>query len=113
MVNFDYLEKHEISIKGEEYLTETAKLYYNSNDSANPENTLKIPTTKDGKEYSIESMKTDQKNVVLAAVMTIVQFLRNNKHYMRNCDELPESSLRAPIMSSHRSPVSELHVSFP
>jgi hypothetical protein len=32
---------------------------------------------------------------------------------MRNCDELPESSLRAPIMSSHRSRVSELPVSFP
>ncbi len=48
------------------------QIVYNSNVSANPENTLKMPTTKDGKEYSIETMKTDQKNVVLAAVMTIV-----------------------------------------
>ncbi len=64
-------------------------MYYDSNDSANSENTLKIPTTKDGKEYSIESMKMDQKNVVLAAVMTVVQFLRNDKHY---------TPLRATVM---------------
>jgi hypothetical protein len=64
-------------------------LYYDSNNSANPENTLKIPTTKDGKEYSIETMETEQKNVVLAAIMTIVRFLRNDKHY---------TPLRATIM---------------
>ncbi len=52
----DYKEKRLTTIDGKEYLNETAKLYYNSNDSANTDNTLKIPMKKDGKEYSIESM---------------------------------------------------------
>ncbi len=81
----NYTEERLTTINGEEYLGETAKLYYDSNDSANPENTLKIPTTKDGKEYSIETMEIEQKNVVLAAIMTIVRFLRNDKHYTPLC----------------------------
>jgi hypothetical protein len=89
--NSDYLEKRETTINGEEYLSEITKLYYDSNDSTNHENTLKIPTTKDGKQYSIESKKMDWKIVVLAAVMTVVQFLRNDKHYI---------PLRTTIMGS-------------
>ena len=85
----DYLEKRETFINGEEYLSEITKLYYDSNDSTNHENILKIPTTKDGKQYSIESMEMNQKMVVLAAVMTVVRFLRNDKHYI---------PLRATIM---------------
>jgi hypothetical protein len=57
-------------------------LYYNNNDSANADNTLKIPKTKDGKEYSIESMAPEQKNVVLAVIHTIVKLLKNNKSYV-------------------------------
>ena len=85
----DYLEKRKTFINGEEYLSEITKLYYDSNDSTNHENILKIPTTKDGKQYSIESMEMNQKMVVLAAVMTVVRFLRNDKHYI---------PLRATIM---------------
>jgi hypothetical protein len=54
-------------------------MYYNSNDSAGTDNTLKIPKTKDGKEYSIESMAPEQKHVVLAVIHTIIKFLKNNK----------------------------------
>ena len=78
----DYKEKRLTAIDGKEYLNETAKLYYNSNDSANTDNTLKIPTTKDGKEYSIELMAPEQKNVVLAVIHTIVKFLKNDKSYV-------------------------------
>ncbi len=74
----DYKEKRLTAIDGKEYLHKTAKLYYNNNDSAHTDNTLKIPTTKDGKEYSIESMAPGQKNVVLAVIHTIVKFLKNN-----------------------------------
>jgi hypothetical protein len=78
----DYKEKRLTTIDGKEYLNETAKLYYNSNDSANTDNTLKIPMTKDGKEYSIESMAPEQKNVVLAVIHTIVKFLKKDKSYV-------------------------------
>jgi hypothetical protein len=77
----DYKEERLTAIEGKEYLNQTAKFYYNSNDSANADNTLKIPKTKDGKEYSIESMAPEQKNVVLAVIHTIVKFLKNDKSY--------------------------------
>jgi hypothetical protein len=57
-------------------------MYYNSNDSAGTDNTLKIPKTKDGKEYSIESMAPEQKNVVLAVIHTIIKFLKNDKAHV-------------------------------
>jgi hypothetical protein len=43
----DYEEEQLTTIDGKEYLNQTAKLYYNSNDSDNTENTLKILKTKD------------------------------------------------------------------
>jgi hypothetical protein len=78
----DYKEKRLTAIDGKEYLSKTAKLYYNSNDSANTDNTLKIPMTKDGKDNSIESMAPEQKKVVLAVIHTIVKFLKNDKSYV-------------------------------
>jgi hypothetical protein len=57
----DYNEECLTTIDGKEYLNQTAKLYYYSTDSANTDNTLKIPKTKDGKEYSIKSMAPEQK----------------------------------------------------
>jgi hypothetical protein len=57
----DYKEEWLTAIEGKEYLNQTAKLYYNSNDLANADNTLKIPKTKDGKEYSIEPMVPEQR----------------------------------------------------
>ena len=56
-------------------------MYYDNNNSANTDNIMKIPKTKDGKEYSIKSMAQEQKDVVLAAVNTIVRFLQNDTHY--------------------------------
>ena len=57
----NYKEERLTAIEGKEYLNQTAKLYYNSNDLVNADNTLKIPKTKDGKEYSIESMHQSKK----------------------------------------------------
>ncbi len=77
----NYKERRLTTIDGKEYLNQTAKMYYNSNDSAGTDNTLKITKTKDGKEYSIESMAPEQKNVVLAVIHTIKKFLKNDKTY--------------------------------
>ncbi len=46
---------------------------------------MKIPKTKDGKEYSIKSMAPEQKDVVLAAVNSIVRFLQNDTNYTPFC----------------------------
>ncbi len=81
----NYNEERLTTIDGKEYLNQTAKLYYNCNNSANTDNTLKIPKTKDGKEYSIKSMATEQKDVVLAPVNTIVRFLKNDTCYTPFC----------------------------
>ncbi len=69
-------------LKEKEYLNQTSKMYYNSNDSAGTDNTLKISKTKDGKDYSIESIAPEQKNVVLAVIHTIITFLKNDKAYV-------------------------------
>jgi hypothetical protein len=78
----NYKEERLTTIDGKEYLNQTAKLYYNSKDSADTDNTLKIPKTIDGKEYSIESMTPEQKKRVLAVIYTIVKFLKNDKSYV-------------------------------
>jgi hypothetical protein len=78
----DYKRRRLTTIDGKKYLNQTANMYYNSNDSDGTDNTLKIPKTKNGKEYSIESMAPEQKNVVLAVIHTIIKFLKNNKTYV-------------------------------
>ncbi len=78
----DYKGRWLTTIDGKEYLNRTAKMNYNSSDSAGTDNTLKIPETKDGKEYSIESMAPGQKNVVFAVIHTIIKFLKNDKAYV-------------------------------
>jgi len=78
----DYNEERLTSIDGKEYLNQTAKLYYDSMNSPDTESTLKLPKTKDGKNYSIESMAPEQKIVVLAVIDSIVKFLRNDKNYV-------------------------------
>ena len=59
-------------------------MYYNSKDSPDTDSTmkLKLPKTKDGKDYSIEAMAPEQKMVVLAVIDTIVKFLKNDKSYV-------------------------------
>jgi hypothetical protein len=78
----DYKERQLTIIDGKEYLNQTTKMYYNSNDSAGTDNALKIPKTKDGNEYSIESMAQEQKQVVVAVIHTIIKFLKNDKVYV-------------------------------
>ena len=78
----DYKEERLTTIDGKEYLNQTAKLYYNSKNSADTDSTLKILKTKEGKDYSIESMAPEQNNLVLAVIDTIVKFLKNDKNYV-------------------------------
>ncbi len=78
----DYKEERLTTIDGKEYLNQTAKLYYDSKNSTDTDITLNIPKTKDGKDYTIESLAPEQKNVVLAVMDTIVKFLRNDKNYV-------------------------------
>jgi hypothetical protein len=59
-------------------------MYYNNNDSAGTDNTLKIPKTKYGKQYSIESVAPEKKNVVQAVIHTIIN-LKNVKAYVPIC----------------------------
>ena len=57
-------------------------MYYNSKDSPDTDNNLKLPKTKDGKDYSIASLAPEQKIVVLAVIDTIVKFLKNDNDYV-------------------------------
>jgi hypothetical protein len=57
----DNKERRLTTIDGKEYLNPPSEMYYNSYDSTSTDNTLEIPKTKDGKEYSIESMPRQQK----------------------------------------------------
>ncbi len=41
----DYNEERLTTIDGKEYLNQTAKLYYDNNNSANTDNIMKIPKT--------------------------------------------------------------------
>jgi hypothetical protein len=50
----DYKEERLTTIDGKEYLNQTAKLYYDSKNSADTDITLNIPKTKDGKDYGPE-----------------------------------------------------------
>jgi hypothetical protein len=75
----DYKERRLTTIDGKEYLNQSAKMYYNSYDSTNTNNTLKVPKTRNRKEYSIESMAPQQKNGFLAVIHTIIKFLKNYK----------------------------------
>ncbi len=68
----NYKERRLTTIDGKVYLNQTAKMFYNSNHSAGTDNTLKIPKTKGGKEYSMKSMAPEEKNVVLAVILTII-----------------------------------------
>jgi hypothetical protein len=56
-------------------------MYYNNNKSIGADKTLKIPMTKNGEEYSINSLASEKK-VVLAAIDTIMKFLQNEESYI-------------------------------
>ena len=53
-------------------------MYYNNNKSIGTDKTLKIPMTKNGEEYSINSLASEQKKVVLAVIDTINFFGRKS-----------------------------------
>jgi hypothetical protein len=49
----DYKKRRLTTIDGKEYLKQIANMYYSRDESTGTHNTLKVPKTKDGKEYSI------------------------------------------------------------
>ncbi len=64
----NYEQTHQTTIDGKEYLTQITNMYYNNNKSIGTDKTLKIPMTKNGEEYSINSLASEQKKVVLAVI---------------------------------------------
>jgi hypothetical protein len=70
------------TIDGKDYLTQITNMYYNNNKSIGTDKTLKIPMTKNGEEFSINSLASDQKKVFLAVIDTIIKFLQNEESYV-------------------------------
>jgi hypothetical protein len=78
----DYEQMRQTTIDRKEYLTQITNRYYNNDKSIGTDKTLKIPMTKNGEEYSINSLASEQKKVVLAAIDTIIKFLQNEESYI-------------------------------
>ncbi len=78
----NYKQMRQITIDGKEYLTQITNMYYNNNKSIGTDKTLKIPRTTNGEEYSINSLASEQKKVVLAVIDTIIKFLWNEESYI-------------------------------
>jgi hypothetical protein len=78
----NYEQMHQTTIDGKEYLTQTNNMYYNNDKSIGTDKSLKIPMTKNGEEYSINSLAPEQKSAVLAVIDTIIKFLRNEESYI-------------------------------
>ena len=57
----DYEQTRQTTIDGKEYLTQITNMYYNNEKSIGTDKTLKIPMTKNGGEYSINSLASEQK----------------------------------------------------
>ncbi len=68
----DYEQMHQTTIDRKEYLTKITNMYYNHDKSIGTDKTLKMPMTKNGEEYSINSLASEQKRVVLAVIDTII-----------------------------------------
>jgi hypothetical protein len=57
----DYGQMHQTTIDRKEYLTQITNMYYNNDKSIVTDKTQKIPMTKNGDEYSINSLASEQK----------------------------------------------------
>jgi hypothetical protein len=57
----DYEQMHQTTIDGKEYLTQINNMYYNNDKSIGTEKSLKILMIKNGEEYSINSLASEQK----------------------------------------------------
>ena len=83
--NYDWTTKtfHEtrdVAIDGRNYLNELQELYYN-NQGEDSNQSVHVPTRKDGGLYSIDNLNREQEIIVCAAVDAIVKFLRNDPDY--------------------------------
>jgi hypothetical protein len=78
----DHKETRQITRPGQEYLKQITTMIYSNKKLDGIGQTLKMPMTKDGEEYSIDSLVPEQKTVVLAVIHTIINFLRNVKRYV-------------------------------
>jgi hypothetical protein len=57
----NYKQMRQTTIDEKEYLTQITNMYYNNDKSIGTDKTLKIPMTKNGEEYSINSLASEQK----------------------------------------------------
>ncbi len=57
----DYEQMHQTTIDGKDYLTQINNMYYNNDKSIGTDESLNIPMTKNGEEYSISSLASEQK----------------------------------------------------
>jgi hypothetical protein len=78
----NYEQTRQTTIDRKEYLTQITNMYYNNNKSIGTDKTLKLPMTKNGEEYSINSLASEQKKVVLAVIDTVIKSLRNEESYI-------------------------------
>ena len=74
----DFKEDQHTTIDGKEYIEQIAKQYYSD---IQVNNTLQIPTQKDGSDYLLRDLSKQQQAVVLASIDTIAKFLNNDTKY--------------------------------
>ncbi len=75
----DYLEDCQITIEGDKYLEAIMAQYYNDKNIHKRKRKVEIPKQKDGSIYSLKNLSKQQQAVVIAAIDTIVKFLKNDK----------------------------------
>ena len=81
-----------IDIEGELWVDKVREDHYNAvRDQAASIDNLVIPKQKDGMPYSVDSLSSEQKQIVYGAVDTIVKFLNNDPSY---------KPMRATVMGS-------------
>ncbi len=77
----DYLEDRQITIEGDQYLEAITEQYYDDKNIHKRKRKVEIPKQKDGSKCSLKNLSKLQQAVVIAAIDTIVIFLKNDKKY--------------------------------
>ena len=87
-----YRERRETKVKGGDWVDQIRTQQEKAiRDQAMAVDNLVIPTQRDGRPYDIETMSTEQKKIVYAAIDTIIKFLNNDPTYR---------PMRATVMGS-------------
>jgi hypothetical protein len=83
----DYMEDRQIKIEGDKYLEAITEQYYDGKNIHKRKRKVAIPKQKDESKYSLKNLSNQQQAVVIAAIDTIVKFLKNNKN-TNHCEQL-------------------------